>query len=110
MAGMSEHPEQAPHQPAPARRRVPLREGLRRQRLLVLALVALVVVLLIGISTSAVLTGRLLAALLAALALLRATLPESALGALVVRSRGLDTLVMLALAVGISVLSAAPNL
>lgn len=94
----------------PAARRVPLGEGLRRQILLLLALIALVVVLGFGAATGAALAGRLLAGLLLVLALLRACLPASVLGGLVVRSRGLDVLVMLALAGGLAVLSAAPNL
>lgn len=89
---------------------MPLGEGLRRQTLLLLALIALVVVLGFGAATGAALAGRLLAGLLLVLALLRACLPASVLGALVVRSRGLDVLVMLALAGGLAVLSAAPNL
>ncbi|MBK0331258.1 DUF3017 domain-containing protein [Brachybacterium halotolerans subsp. kimchii] len=108
-AGHEAHADAAgPAQSAP--RRVPLGEGLRRQTLLLLALIALVAVLGFGASTSAVVAGRLLAALLLVVALLRACLPASLLGALVVRSRGLDVLVMLALAGGLAVLSAAPNL
>jgi hypothetical protein len=89
---------------------VPLGEGLRRQVLLLLALIALAAILACGAVTGAVVAGRLLAGLLLVLALLRACLPVSALGALVVRSRGLDVLVLLALAGGLAVLSAAPNL
>ncbi len=91
-------------------RRVPLGEGLRRQTLLLLALIALVAILGFGAFTSAVVAGRSLAAMLLVVALLRACLPASLLGALVVRSRGLDVLVMLVLAGGLAVLSAAPNL
>ncbi|WP_240613193.1 DUF3017 domain-containing protein [Brachybacterium endophyticum] len=96
----------APHSPS----RVPLREGLRRQRLLALILVALAAAIVVGALTSAVLAGRLLAGLLLVVAALRAMLPDGALGALAVRSRGLDTLVLLGLSAGLAVLSAAPNL
>ena len=56
------------------------------------------------------LAGVLLAALLLVLALMRALLPVRAVGALAVRSRGLDVAVLLALALGIAVLSTSPNL
>ena len=51
-----------------------------------------------------------LALALSALALMRALLPVRAVGALAVRSRGLDVAVLLALALGIAVLSTSPNL
>ena len=41
---------------------------------------------------------------------MRALLPVRAVGALAVRSRGLDVAVLLALALGIAVLSTSPNL
>lgn len=103
-------PEERAGAAEPSPRRVPLAEGLRRQILLLLVLVAVAAILATGAATSAVLAGRLLAALLIVVSLLRACLPRAALGALVVRSRGLDVLAMLVLAGGLAVLSAAPNL
>jgi ABC-type enterochelin transport system permease subunit len=52
----------------------------------------------------------LLAALLLGLALLRALLPVRAVGALAVRSRGLDVAVLLLLALAIAALTTSPNL
>lgn len=87
-----------------------LRAAFRRQTVLTLALPALALIVLIGATLSAPLAGVLLAALLLVLALLRALLPVRAVGALAVRSRGLDVAVLLALGIGIAVLSTSPNL
>ena len=59
---------------------------------------------------SASLAGLLLAILLGVLAVLRAVLPVRAVGALAVRSRGLDVAVLLVLAISLAVLSSSPNL
>ena len=87
-----------------------LRAAFRRQAVLTLALPALALIVLVGATLSAPLAGVLLAALLLVLALMRALLPVRAVGALAVRSRGLDVAVLLALALGIAVLSTSPNL
>lgn len=87
-----------------------LSAAVRRQAVLTLALCALGVLVVIGAASSAPLAGRLLAALLGILAVLRALLPVRAVGALAVRSRGLDVAVLLVLAVSLAVLSSAPNL
>lgn len=87
-----------------------LRAAFRRQTVLALTLPALALIVLIGATLSAPLAGVLLAALLLVLALMRALLPVRAVGALAVRSRGLDVAVLLALALGIAVLSTSPNL
>lgn len=87
-----------------------LRAAFRRQTVLTLVLPALGLVVVIGALYSAPLAGALLASLLFVLALLRALLPVRAVGALAVRSRGLDVAVLLALALGIAVLSTSPNL
>ena len=64
----------------------------------------------LGATVSASLAGILLSALLLALALLRVLLPVRAVGALAVRSRGLDTAVLVVLALGIAALATSPNL
>ena len=87
-----------------------LRAAFRRQAVLTLALVALALIVVLGATVSASLAGILLSALLLALALLRALLPVRAVGALAVRSRGLDTAVLVVLALGIAALATSPNL
>lgn len=87
-----------------------LRAALERQTVLAVALVALLGIVLIGISGRAPLAGALLAVLLGALALLRALLPIRAVGVLAVRSRGTDVGVLVVLATAIAVLSTSPNL
>jgi hypothetical protein len=82
----------------------------RRQAVLTLALSALALIVVIGTVVSASLAGILLSALLLSLALLRALLPVRAVGALAVRSRGLDTAVLLVLALSIAALTTSPNL
>ena len=98
-------------------RRVPQRPSpytfsaaVRRQAVLTFALCALAVIIVVGVLHSAALAGLLLAVLLGVLAVLRAALPVRAVGALAVRSRGLDVTVLLALAISLGVLSTAPNL
>ena len=87
-----------------------LRAAFRRQAVLTLALVALALIVVLGATVSASLAGILLSALLLALALLRVLLPVRAVGALAVRSRGLDTAVLVVLALGIAALATSPNL
>ncbi|ATG53143.1 DUF3017 domain-containing protein [Brachybacterium vulturis] len=84
--------------------------ALRRQGVLTLALCALGVIIVVGVLFSAALAGLLLAVLLGTLAVLRAVLPVRAVGALAVRSRGLDVAVLLVLAISLGVLSTSPNL
>ena len=100
-------------------RRVPQRQpsspysfsaAVRRQAVLTSALCALAVIILLGVLHSAALAGLLLAVLLGVLAVLRAALPVRAVGALAVRSRGLDVAVLLVLAISLGVLSTSPNL
>jgi Protein of unknown function (DUF3017) len=87
-----------------------LRAAFGRQAVLILALPLLAAIVVIGTVMGAPFAGRLLAGLLGVLALLRASLPVRAVGALAVRSRLLDVGVLTVLAIGIAVLSAAPNL
>lgn len=84
--------------------------ALRRQAVLTLALLALAVTVAVGVLHSAPLAARGAAALLGVLAVLRAVLPVRRIGALAVRSRGLDVAVMAVLAIGLAVLSTSPNL
>lgn len=86
------------------------RAAFRRQAVLTIALPVLAVILVIGILGHVPLAGMLLAALLTVLAVLRLLLPVCVVGALAVRSRGHDVLVMLALAAALVALSVAPNL
>ncbi len=78
--------------------------------MLILSLPVLAGIVLVGIFVGAPLAGGMLAILLGVLALLRAVLPVRAVGALAVRSRGLDVGVLALLAIGIAVLSVSPNL
>lgn len=94
----------------PARSPHTLGAAFRRQAVLTLALSALALIVVIGTAVSASLAGILLSALLLSLALLRALLPVRAVGALAVRSRGLDTAVLLVLALSIAALTTSPNL
>lgn len=96
----------------PGARRSPftLRAAIGRQRVLIGALAALVVIIGIGISGRAPLAGTLLAIELGALALARAVLPTETMGALAVRHRPIDVTVMGVLAVGLAILSTAPDL
>lgn len=87
-----------------------LRAAFERQFVLTVALIAVVVIIAIGTFTEVALAGALLALLLGVLAVLRAVLPVRTVGALAVRSRGLDAGVMLVLAIGLVVLSTSPNL
>lgn len=87
-----------------------LRAAFRRQAVLTVALLGMVVIVVIGALGAVPLAGTLLAGLLATLAVLRLVMPTSAVGALAVRSRGIDAAVMLILAAGLAVLSASPNL
>ncbi|MFC0675808.1 DUF3017 domain-containing protein [Brachybacterium hainanense] len=87
-----------------------LRAALRRQTVLVLALLALAVVVAVGASGRAPLAGLLLALLLGVLALLRAVAPTAVVGALAVRGRVTDVAVLGLLAAGVAVVSGAPNL
>lgn len=87
-----------------------LRAAFERQFVLTVALIAVVVIVAIGAFTEVALAGALLALLLGVLAALRAVLPVRAVGALAVRSRGLDAGVLLVLAIGLAVLSTSPNL
>jgi len=64
----------------------------------------------VGVLVSAASAGLVLALLLGILAVLRAVLPVRAVGALAVRSRGLDVAVLLVLAISLGVLSSSPNL
>ncbi|MGY5766187.1 DUF3017 domain-containing protein [Brachybacterium sp. DNPG3] len=86
------------------------RAALRRQRVLTLGLIALGAIVVLGAVGPTPLAGAALAGLLGALALLRLVLPTRSVGALAVRSRGVDVCVLGLLAVGIAVLSGAPNL
>ncbi len=87
-----------------------LAAAFRRQAVLTTALLALAGIVGVGVLISASLAGVLLAALLVVLAGLRTVLPVRAVGALAVRSRGLDVAVMLLLAVTIGALTGSPNL
>lgn len=87
-----------------------LRAALRRQAVLVVALPVLAVIVVIGALGQAPLAGILLAAELGCLALARAVLPTSAVGALAVRHRPIDVAVLLALAIGLVFLAGSPNL
>lgn len=87
-----------------------VRAALRRQAVLLVALPVLVVIIVIGALGHAPLAGVLLAAELGVLALVRAVLPVSAVGALAVRHRPIDVAVLLALAVGLLFLAGSPNL
>jgi len=87
-----------------------LSAALRRQAVLVVALCALAAVVVVGVLVSASLAGAMLAGLLGVLAILRAVLPVRTVGALAVRSRGLDVAVLVLLAVALGVLSSSPNL
>lgn len=78
--------------------------------MLTVALVAMVLIVAVGVLTEVALAGVLLALLLGALGVLRVVLPVRAVGALAVRSRGLDAGVLLLLAVALAVLSTSPNL
>lgn len=82
----------------------------RRQVVLVLTLPAVAAIIVTGSVVGAPLAGLLFAVLLGLLALLRAVLPVRAVGALAVRSRGVDAGVLALLAIGLGVLSASPNL
>jgi len=87
-----------------------LRAALRRQAVLVCALVVLVVIVVIGATGRAPLAGVLLGGELVVLALLRALLSAQAVGALAIRPRPVDVTVMLVLAAGLFALAGAPNL
>lgn len=87
-----------------------LRAALRRQAVLVLALGGLVAAVALGAAGRAPLAGLLLAGMLALLAILRAVLPTAAVGGLAVRGRAVDVTVLAVLAIGLAVLSRAPNL
>ncbi|WP_245822910.1 DUF3017 domain-containing protein [Brachybacterium avium] len=84
--------------------------AVRRQAVLTAALCALGGVVVLGAVFSAAAAGLLLAVLLGVLGILRAVLPVRAVGALAVRSRGLDVAVLLVLAISLAVLSSSPNL
>ena len=83
---------------------------MRRQAVLTLALLVLAGSIVVGVLVSAASAGLVLALLLGILAVLRAVLPVRAVGALAVRSRGLDVAVLLVLAISLGVLSSSPNL
>lgn len=84
--------------------------AVHRQIALILTLVALVVVIGIALAGAVPLAGRLLTGLLLVVAFVRLVVPVQKLGALAVRARGIDVTFLLILAVGIGVLSGAPNL
>lgn len=86
------------------------RAALHRQIVLTLALIALAGIVVLGTVGPTPIAGAALAALLGTLALLRLVLPTQAVGALAVRSRGVDVCVLALLAIGIAALSSAPNL
>lgn len=88
-----------------------MRAAFYRQRLLLVALcVVAFVVLPLGLVQGVSVAGLVLGILLLVLAFFRLVLPVEALGALVVRRRGIDVLILVALGVGIIVLSGTPNL
>lgn len=87
-----------------------LRAALRRQRLLIIALLALVLVLLIAMNGAVPFAGRTLGVLLLALAAARVVLPEERLGGLAVRCAAVDAAVLAVLGLGLLILSTAPNL
>jgi hypothetical protein len=87
-----------------------LRAALARQRVLVTALVLLTGCIGIGALHSASLAGQLVAVLLVVLAVLRLAMPTARMGALAVRSRGVDASVMAVIGVALAVLSTSPNL
>lgn len=87
-----------------------LRAALRRQRLLVCALLLMTAIIAVAATGAVPLAGYLFAALLIVLALLRVTLPVESVGALAVRTRFLDVCGLLILAIGFALLSSAPNL
>lgn len=84
--------------------------AVRRQIALILTLVALAVVVAVGLVGDVPSAGRLLTGLLVVVAIVRLAVPVQRLGALAVRARGVDVGILLVLAVGIGVLSGAPNL
>lgn len=87
-----------------------LRAALRRQRLLLTALLAVAAVLLVAMSGAVPLAGKLLGALLLGLATLRIIQPEERLGGLAVRGAAVDAAVLAVLGLGLLILSSAPNL
>lgn len=87
-----------------------LRAALRRQRVLVLALVALLVVIAVGVMGDVPMAGVMLIVLLVLLAILRAVLPTQAVGALAVRPRWIDVSIMLTLALGLALVVGVANL
>lgn len=88
-----------------------MRAAFYRQRLLLLALGILAfVVVPVAFTQGVSVAGLVLGILLLSLAFFRLVLPVDALGALVVRRRGIDVLILVALGVGIIVLSGTPNL
>ncbi|MFC5318496.1 MULTISPECIES: DUF3017 domain-containing protein [Brachybacterium] len=82
----------------------------RRQAVLVLTVPAVIVIVVVGAVVGAPVAGTALAVLLGVLALARIVLPVRVVGALAVRSRGLDASVLALLAIGLAVLSVSPNL
>lgn len=87
-----------------------LRAAIRRQAVLIAALVVLGVVVAVGATGRAPLAGTLLGIELVILAVLRLTLPTRVVGALAVRQRLVDAAVLLVLGLGILALVGAPNL
>lgn len=87
-----------------------LRAALRRQTVLTCALVALAAIGAVALSGRVPLAGALCAILLGVLAVIRALAPTERVGALAVRSRGIDVSVLASLAIGLGVLSTTPNL
>ncbi|GAB2534634.1 DUF3017 domain-containing protein [Brachybacterium huguangmaarense] len=87
-----------------------LRAAIRRQAVLIAALVVLGVVVAVGATGRAPLAGTLLGIELVILAVLRLTLPTRVVGALAVRQRLVDAAVLLVLGLGTLALVGAPNL
>lgn len=87
-----------------------LRAALRRQIVLVIALIGVLGIIAVAATGRVPLAGTLLAVELVALALVRALAPTESVGGLAVRSRLLDVSGLLALAIGLGILVTTPNL
>lgn len=88
-----------------------LQAAIRRQRFLITILLLLVAVVLpLGLLVSVPTAGYALGGILILAALLRLSLDADYLGALVVRRKWIDVLILLTLGISIILLSTSPNL
>ena len=87
-----------------------LRAAVRRQRPLLLTLLAVTGILALAISGSVPLAGQLLGVLLLGLVMVRLLVPGERLGALAVRHAGWDAAFMALVGVGLIILAGTPNL